>query len=140
MQRTARSREVGIRKVVGARKKQVIVQFITESIAISLLSLVFSFLLFLFLREHFLGLHTYISNLASMEISFAIICGFIFLALMIGLIAGIFPAIFFAKIRVTQVLKGVSSLQLFKHLNLRKSLIVVQYVFSLIFITSTVIG
>ncbi len=135
-----RSREVGVRKVIGARKNQLIIQFIVESIVISLISLFFAVFLFLFLRDQFISLHSYIDHLAVMEISSKLIIGFILLAIAIGLFAGIFPALFFSKIKALQVLKGSSSLRLFKHVSLRKALIVVQYVFSLIFITATILG
>lgn len=135
-----RSREVGIRKVIGARRGQVIVQFVVESVVISLLSLVIAIILFFFLKEQFVSLHSYIGELALMELSPKLILYFVLLATCIGIIAGIFPAMFISKIKAIQVLKGSSSLRLFKRVNLRKSLIVVQYVFSLIFITTTVIG
>jgi ABC-type antimicrobial peptide transport system permease subunit len=51
-----RSKEVGIRKVIGALKSQVLMQFIAESVIIALIALVFSFFIFLFLRGQFLGL------------------------------------------------------------------------------------
>jgi putative ABC transport system permease protein len=58
-----RSREVGIRKVIGASKSHVLGQFITESVIISMLSLIFSFLLFLLLRTQFLYLHNFLGSL-----------------------------------------------------------------------------
>ncbi|TMM52130.1 FtsX-like permease family protein [Maribacter algarum] len=135
-----RSKEVGVRKVIGAKRSQVVTQFIIESVVISLLSLVLAVVLFVFLREQFIALHAYIDQLAVMELSPKLIVSFVCLAIIIGIIAGVFPALFFSKIKVLQVLKGSASLQLFKRVNLRKTLIVVQYVFSLIFITTTVIG
>ncbi len=135
-----RAKEVGIRKVVGAGKRQVILQFVTESVVISLISLGFALLLFLFLREEFVGIHEYINRLVVLDLSFVTILWFIALAIFIGIIAGIFPALFFSRIQALQVLKGITSLKLFHRVSLRKSLIVVQYVFSLIFITTTIIG
>lgn len=135
-----RSREVGIRKVIGAKKHQVILQFVIESIVISLGALLLSFLLFLFLRDQFISLHNFVDQLALMEVTPKLIVSFISLAVIIGIIAGVFPALFFSKIKALEVLKGSSNLKLFKRVNLRKSLIVVQFVFSLIFITVTVIG
>ncbi len=135
-----RAKEVGIRKVVGAGKRQVIFQFVTESVVISLISLGFALLLFLFLREEFVSIHDYINRLVVLDLSFVTILWFIGLAIFIGIIAGIFPALFFSRIQALQVLKGITSLKLFHRVSLRKSLIVVQYVFSLIFITTTIIG
>ncbi len=135
-----RSREVGIRKVIGAQKSHVLGQFITESVIISLIALTFSFLLFLLLRTQFLSLHQFLESLTSLELTPRIIFCFIALAFVVGITAGFLPALFFSRINAIRVLKDVSSLQLFRHVNMRKVLIVVQYVFSLIFITTTVIG
>lgn len=135
-----RSREVGVRKVMGALRNQVLGQFIIESVIISLLALVFSFLLFLALREQFLSLNPHIDNLVSLRISFKLIGYFIVFSMSVGIVAGFLPALFFSRLKALQVLKGTSSIQLFRRVNLRKSLIVVQYTLSLIFITTTVIG
>ncbi len=135
-----RSREVGIRKVIGALKRQVMMQFITESVMISLLALVFSFPIFLFLRGQFFSIHPSVAELVYMDLNTGLILRFIALAILIGLMAGFFPALFFSKIKSLQVLKGVSSMHFFGGVNMRKSLIVIQYVFSLIFITTTIIG
>ncbi|HKZ37712.1 MAG TPA: FtsX-like permease family protein, partial [Chryseolinea sp.] len=135
-----RSREIGIRKVIGAFKSHVLGQFITESVLISMLALIFSFLLFLLLRPHFLSLHPFLQNLISLSLSPRIIISFIVLAFVVGITAGILPALFFSRINAIGVLKGSSSLQVFRHVNMRKGLIVVQYIFSLIFITTTIIG
>lgn len=64
-----RSREVGIRKVLGALRSQVLSQFITESVMLSLLSLLISFLLFLFLRGQFLSLDSFLSSRFLLELS-----------------------------------------------------------------------
>lgn len=135
-----RSREVGIRKIIGAAKGHVAGQFLVESVIISLLALVVSFLLFLFLRAQFISLHSFIENLAELKLSAGIILAFIAFAIVVGVIAGIVPALLFSRINPNRVLKDASSLKLFRRVNLRKGLIVVQYVFSLIFITSTLVG
>src|SRR5688500_7391632 len=64
-----RSREVGIRKVIGALKSNIRGQFISEAVIISFLALVFSFIIFLFLRKQFLSLDPFIENLVSLELS-----------------------------------------------------------------------
>ncbi len=135
-----RSREVGIRKVIGALKSHVMGQFIAESVIISLLALVFSLLLFLMLRTQFLSLAPELGNLVALDLSPKVMLYFVALATAVGIVAGFVPALFFSRIRAIQVLKDVSSLQLFRHVTLRKALIVVQYTFSLMFITATFIG
>ena len=135
-----RSREVGIRKVVGAKRFQVWSQFIVESVIISVIALIFSFLLFWFLKFQFVSLAGFIENLVSLEISARLILLFVLLATAVGVVAGFVPALFFSKINAVTVLKDISSVQLFRRVSMRKALIVVQYVFSLIFITTTIVG
>jgi ABC-type antimicrobial peptide transport system permease subunit len=61
-------------------------------------------------------------------------------AVLVGILAGFLPALFFSRINAVQVLRNASSLKVFRHINLRKVLIVVQYTFSLTFIAATIIG
>jgi len=135
-----RTREVGIRKVMGALKHQVGWQFIVESTIIALMALVIAFLLFLFLRGQFLSLDRFLSDLVSLELTPRMVLYFVLMALVVGFGSGLLPAVFFSRINAIQVLKGSSALRIFRHVNLRKALIVVQYCFSLIFITTTLIG
>ncbi len=135
-----RSREVGIRKVVGAFRNHVLVQFIVEAIMISLCALLFSFLLFIFLREHFMNLAPEISTLVTLKLSWKVVGAFIAFAVVVGILAGFLPALFFSKINAVKVLKDATTLRAFKRVNMRKALIVVQYCFSLMFITATIIG
>lgn len=135
-----RSREVGIRKVIGAMKRHVFGQFITESILISLLALVFSFAFFLILRSQVLSLDPHMASLVGLNLSPQLITSFILFAIVTGFIAGVLPALFYSRINAIQVLTNVSSLKIFRHVNLRKVLIVVQYTFSLIFIATTIVG
>ena len=106
-----RSREVGIRKVIGARKSHIRGQFISESVIISFFALIFSFVLFLFLRRQFLWLDRFVENLVSLDLSPTIIFYFILFALIVGIVAGFFPALFFSKVNAIQVLKDISSLR-----------------------------
>lgn len=131
-----RSREVGIRKVMGARRSQVIGQFIVESVLIALLSLCFAFFIFLLLRQQFLS----ITSGWDLECSPGVVIGFVALAVGVGVMAGILPALFYARINAVQVLRDAGSIKIFRHLSLRKVLVVFQYTFSLICITATVIG
>jgi hypothetical protein len=129
-----------MRKILGALKRQVLTQFTLESVLIALLSLVFSLLLFLVIRREFLALNPFLSSLVSLELSPRLLGYFVALAVVVGIVAGLLPALFFSRIQAIQALKSNSSLRLFQHVNLRKALIVVQYTFSLMFITATMIG
>lgn len=133
-----RSREVGIRKVIGAVKGHVLGQFVTEAVIISCLSLIAALLLFLFLKPYFIGLNPDLQETLKLELSGSLIFYFGLFAIVIGTIAGVFPALYFSRINAVQVLKG-SVVRAAGKLTGRKALIVVQYCISLMLITATVI-
>ncbi len=134
-----RTREVGIRKVIGALKSHVMGQFAVEAIILSLFSLVIAFILFIFLKPYFLGIEPGLQQILVLDLSASLVLYFIGFAVMVGLAAGFFPALFFSRVNAIQVLKDLPSARLFKKLTLRKVLIVFQYCISIIFITSTII-
>lgn len=131
-----RSREVGVRKIIGAVKGHIIGQFVVESVIISLVALLFAFGLFILLKPHLLGLQKDLQELLVLNLSPALILYFIGFAVMVGVLAGFFPALFFAKINAVKVLKDLSSVRVFRKITMRKVLIVFQYSISIIFITS----
>lgn len=134
-----RSREIGIRKVIGALRGHVIGQFVVEAIIISLSALVAAFAIFLLLRPYFKSMEPSLQELLTLNVSPLLVICFIGFALFIGVAAGLFPALFFSRISAVQVLKSSSSTKMFKKLTLRKVLIVFQYSISLMLITATLI-
>lgn len=135
-----RSREVGIRKVVGALRGQVLGQFVVEAIIIALLALLFSFAMFVLLKPYFLSLNNQYSEMLVLDLSPSVILYFILLAIGVGIAAGFFPAVFFARVNAIQVLKNISSVRVFRNVTIRKALIVAQFTVSLMFISATIIG
>lgn len=135
-----RSKEVGVRKVVGASRQQVFLQFVLESILTAFLSLLFSFLLFLFIRPQFLSIDPNFLERLTLHPSFKDYLYFAGLAAAVGLVAGIFPALFFSRIDPVKVIKDISKLKLFKHLTVRKALITFQYVLSICFVVAITMG
>jgi putative ABC transport system permease protein len=135
-----RSREVGIRKVVGALKVHVLGQFVVEAVIIALLALIFSFALFVLFKPYFLSLNDGYSKMLMLDISPKVILYFILLAIGVGLAAGFFPALFFARVNAIQVLKNISSIRGFGNVTVHKALIVAQFTISLMFIAATIIG
>jgi putative ABC transport system permease protein len=134
-----RSREVGVRKIVGAVKSHIISQFVVEAIMISLIALIIALGLFVLLRPHLLNLQSDLKKLLVLDLSPALVGYFIGFAILIGIFAGIFPALFFSKINTVKVIKDLSTVHVFRKLTMRKVLIVFQYCVSIIFITSTFI-
>lgn len=135
-----RSKEVGIRKVVGAKRGQVFNQFIVEACIISLVSLIIAYFLFFLIRPLFLSLNPQISNVLRLETNLSHIIYFLAFALLVGLFAGLLPALFLSKLKAISVLKTDSNTKLFSKITLRKSLLVVQFTLSLIFIIAASIA
>lgn len=130
-----RAKEVGIRKVAGAMRSQLIAQFIGEAVIVTIFSLALGFLL------AFLFLPTFNQMAAkSLSIGFNVFTLMVAgsLVLIIGLIAGSYPAFILSNFKPITILKGsihgVSSKQ-----GLRKVLVGVQLVLSVFLISSTLI-
>jgi len=132
-----RAREVGIRKVMGSVKKQLIVQFLTESVLFTLFAMLLSYILI------FLTL-PYFNHLANKNISFdfflnyKLILAVLFVSLLAGILAGIYPAFFLSSFNTIRVLKG-ASMQGSQKKPLRSGLIVFQFFVSTALIIATVI-
>ena len=132
-----RAREVGIRKVLGSLKKQLIIQFLTESVVLTFLSMIIAFgLLFLLLP--------YFNELADRQIPFSFfisyqsILAMISLIIITGIVAGIYPSFFLSSFNTIKVLKGSSSKGSQNNL-LRSSLVVFQFFVSIALIIATII-
>jgi len=131
-----RSREVGMRKVVGALRGQLIGQFLGESMITSLLALLLSVgMVFLFLPLF--------NRIAGQEFDFNIgdwrmIGGLIGVALVTGLLAGIYPAFFLSAFRPTRVLKS-NMKTMSGNLWFRNTLVVTQFVVSIVLLVGTVV-
>ncbi|MEO6405197.1 MAG: ABC transporter permease [Ferruginibacter sp.] len=130
-----RSREIGVRKVMGAQRREVFWQFITESVVFALISLVFAYLILLFLKPAFLKLR--ITNEFSIDLKedYWIYGYFIFFAVAIGFIAGLLPAGYLSSFKPITVLKNTVGNKVNKRFSLRKALMVLQFTLSVVFIS-----
>src|SRR5689334_8424878 len=132
-----RAREVGIRKVMGSVKKQLVAQFLTESVLFTFFSLLLSYVLIFFLLPYF-------NELANKNISFEFFLNYkLFLSVFLvsflaGILAGIYPAFFLSSFNTIRVLKG-ASMQGSQKKPLRSSLIVFQFFVSTALIIATII-
>ena len=132
-----RAKEVGIRKVSGATRRQIFGQFIAESVMISMVSLVFSIFLLFFLQSVFSGLVVNKYLHITFEHTVPLYLAFFGFSLGVGLIAGMLPSLYISAFNPIQILKNFSGTKMFKRLTLRKALLVMQFSVSLIFIIST---
>jgi putative ABC transport system permease protein len=135
-----RLKEIGLRKVIGAAGSQVRMQFLVEAVVVSLFALILSFGLFLLLRPHFVSIAPELLQMVALELTPMMILTFIAFAMMVGVLAGILPSLFFAKVHIMQALRDATSVKVVRGGSFRRALIVVQYALTLMFITSTVIG
>ena len=132
-----RAKEVGIRKVLGAQKSQLIKQFIVESVLITLISLFFSMALTELLLPTFNGL-------TGKQLSFGFSAPLFIFALLflvvfvIGVLSGIYPAFFMSSYQPVSVLKGEITKSK-KAGFVRKILVIFQYALSMIMILSTLV-
>jgi len=131
-----RAKEVGIRKVSGATKKQLIFQFLTEAILLSLVALIISHAFLYLLKPAFTQLHFAQLLQWNLRQDAEVFMYSVAFSLLIGFLAGIIPAVTLSSFQASQVLKDLSSIKLFSKLGLRKFLIVAQFSLSLIFIIS----
>ena len=135
-----RSKEVGIRKTVGASRGQVFFQFVLEATIVSLVALIISIGLFFLLRPYFLEALGYQGRIVDLYLTPSIVVVFIAFAFLSGIVAGFFPSYVLSGMQVKSIFKDVSSIKLFSNISLRKTLIVFQFSLSMIFIMSTLIG
>jgi len=130
-----RAKEIGIRKVTGSTKSQLVAQFLVESLLTALFALLLSIGLIAILLPTF-------NLLAGKSITFQSLFEpstfFILLAivLFVGLMGGSYPAFYLSKFNPVHILKGSLS-KSSSNVNLRRSLVVVQFTISMIMIICT---
>ncbi len=132
-----RGKEIGIRKVAGARRRNVFTQFIFESVLIALLSFGVAFLLLRLMMDYV----PFIQELMPENFVFdwSVFGWFLLFALFAGLLAGVLPAWTLSSFKPVQVLKNLATVKLFGSNNLRKGLIVVQFTLSLVIVIFTLV-
>jgi len=134
---TERAREIGVRKVLGAAKGQLIRQFLMESVLMNALAAVLALGLMVLLLPVFSGLvGAEMSYAFLQDVRFWGIFGALFA---IGsLLAGVYPAFVLSAYRPVQVLKGAFSRSA-KGLLLRRGLVVMQFAISFALIAGTLV-
>ncbi|PWG78496.1 ABC transporter permease [Pararcticibacter amylolyticus] len=131
-----RAREVGIRKVVGAPRIHLIIQFISESILLSFIAGIVALILVLVSLK---GYNQLVGIELSLDFSspgFWLV--FILFILFTGILAGSYPAFFLSSFKPVKVLKGTFK-KVQAAINPRKVLVVLQFTFAVILIICTII-
>lgn len=133
-----RAKEVGIRKVSGAHKGQLIKQFLSESVILTFISLIIAAVVVYLLFPNF-------QNLIGKELSLSVFFDLslwiqvLGAALLIGLLAGSYPAFYLSSFNPAQVLKGTMSGKAGGSGRLRKALVVIQFWIAIMMIIGNLI-
>lgn len=132
-----RAKEVGVRKVMGALKNQLINQFMAEALIISFISFLIAYILTIAFVPSF-------NELASKELTFlqlfdGVYISYMFLIMVIvGIFAGSYPAFYLSRFQPAEVLKGKVRLGM-KSGMLRSALVVFQFSISIVLMIGTAI-
>jgi putative ABC transport system permease protein len=133
-----RAKEVGIRKVTGADKRQITRQFLCEAVIYSMIGLLLSLFLISLILPSF-------SHFIERDLEFGLINDFgltgmfIGIAVLIAFISGSYPALVLSKLQPTRVLRGSRLPGSTKTMGFRNTLVVIQFVISIAMIASTTV-
>lgn len=131
-----RAKEIGIRKVVGAVKKQLIGQFLIESLMITMLALIIS----IGLTDLTMPLFNQVTG-KSFDFNWTTLVEylpwFLIISLSVGILSGLYPSFFMTRFKPVEVLKGEKMNT--GSFSLRKSLVVFQFVMSIVLIITTLV-
>lgn len=134
---TKRAKEVGMRKVSGAARNQLVIQYLSESVLIALFALAIalglSWLSLSWLNE-FTGKAIALNFLSNWPLTLGIL-GF---ALLVGMLAGVYPAFIISGFQPVQILKGQQGAARGKS-GIRKTLVVVQFSISIVLMIATAV-
>jgi len=134
---TTRAKEVGIRKVIGSARKQLIAQFLVESFIYVVGAVIVSLFLVEFLLPAFNGITEKSISITHLFTPDFILVLFL-LTLMIGLLSGLYPAFYLSSFRPALVLKG-KNMQGLGGTRTRNTLVTAQFAISIAMITCTLI-
>jgi len=133
-----RTKEVGMRKVVGAKRIQLIRQFLGESVLISFVALLFAIILiFLFLPSFNALSGKQLSLHLAENIQFYLMLAGV--TLFVGLLSGGYPAVFISSFQPAEIIKSCYKQSKFISVFFRKGLVVLQFSISLILIIGTIL-
>lgn len=134
-----RAKEIGVRKVSGAARWQIFLQFLAEAVVTSLFALGLAMILLTALKPLMLQLNFARILKWDLESNLVVYGVFVVFAILVGLLAGFFPATVLSGFQPVKVLKNLGTMKLFSKMGLRKALLVSQFTLSLIFILSVIV-
>ncbi|HEX8332679.1 MAG TPA: ABC transporter permease, partial [Segetibacter sp.] len=132
-----RAKEIAVRKVAGAFKKQLVSQFLSEAFLVTLISFGIAFISVKLLLPSF---NTFVEKELSLgvETDYRIWISLAFIILLVTLLSGIYPAFFQSRLKPIALLK--TKLETGKNsLSIRKALVVFQFTLSIVMIVATIV-
>ena len=133
-----RAKEIGVRKVVGADRKQLMIQFIGETILLAVISMVLAIIATLFVvpwLNEFTGKSIWFNPVSNPLLGLLLLGT----AIIIGVLAGIYPALVLSGFQPIKVLKNMKLVGEGGGSWLRPALVVIQFSLSVLLIVSTII-
>ncbi|HEX9972708.1 MAG TPA: ABC transporter permease, partial [bacterium] len=131
-----RTKEIGLRKVIGSKRTQIIKLFLSETFVITFLALTVACLLILWLIPVFNGLDVIQNSRQQINIEQMNDPGlyliFIAFAIIVSLLAGLYPALYLSSFQPANALQGLSKIKGLSHLLTRKILMGIQFGVSLL--------
>lgn len=134
-----RAKEVGVRKTIGADRKQLIFQFLGETIFLTLISIILSLVLTVLLLP-------WLNEFTGKNIGYSVFSNptviliFLLLTIIVGILAGLYPALVLSNFRPVKVLKGSAGDQEPGKIPLlRHGLVVLQFSMSVLLIISAIV-
>ncbi|MES2372820.1 MAG: ABC transporter permease [Bacteroidota bacterium] len=134
---TLRAKEIGIRKVAGASKTELIAQFLSESVLIAWLAMILAILV-TWMVIPALNKLSGLNLSADLLLQWKWILPILLVPFIVGIVSGIYPALFLSSFQPVKTLKGLFRVG-GKSISFRKVLVVVQFGISIVLIITTAI-
>ena len=134
-----RAREIGVRKVTGAARWQIFIQFLSESVLVSFCSLLLAGGLLIFIKPLMLQLNFARIFQWDLQANYPVYGVFVLFALTVGILAGVFPAAVLSGLQPVKVLKRLENVKMMSKIGLRKAILIAQFTMSIVFILSVIV-
>ncbi|MCV9387799.1 ABC transporter permease [Reichenbachiella ulvae] len=129
-----RGKEVGLRKIMGGSKGQLISQFLLETFILTFLAVFGSLVIVSLIKDEFLQMLASSSHLNRIDMSATSVLMALAVAAFTALLAGIIPALYFSKLKPLEAIYSKAKPGSFASVGMRKGLIVLQFALSLGFL------
>ncbi len=132
-----RAKEIGVRKTAGATKRELIAQFLSESVFIAWLAAILAFVLSSIALPWLNQLADETLSISSL-LQWEVVIAILLVPFIVGILSGIYPALYLSSFEPVKVLKGIIK-KGGGNISFRKALVVFQFAVSIILIVATVI-